>query len=104
MREMGVHRDFKPRVPRPLLMGLAITLTYLFAGRSPTLAAIDAGVRCRSIHPLRSHLVLVRASAAPTGRGEEAVAGPVRLPCQKRPKSLHDRQRRGFLEIPEIRD
>jgi hypothetical protein len=82
MREMGVGRDFKPRVPRPLLFGLAITLNfvaalvfvgfvgpkpslsaalgtgaavglawvgpsmliaYLFAGRTVTLAAIDAG-------------------------------------------------------------
>jgi uncharacterized protein DUF1761 len=82
MREMGVDRDFKPRVARPVLFGLAITLNfvatvvfgafvgprpgfraalgtgtaiglawvtpsmliaYLFAGRSLTLAAIDAG-------------------------------------------------------------
>jgi hypothetical protein len=82
MREMGVGRDFKPRIARPVLFGLAITLNfvaavvfaafvgptpnlpaalgtsaaiglawvapsmlivYLFAGRSLTLVAIDAG-------------------------------------------------------------
>jgi hypothetical protein len=82
MREMGVGRDFKPRVPRPVLFGLAILLNfvaavvfsafvgpapglcaalgtgaaiglawvapsmliaYLFASRSLTLVAIDAG-------------------------------------------------------------
>ena len=82
MREMGVGRDFKPRVARPVLFGMAITLNfvaalvfaafvgpaprlpvalgtgaaiglawvapsmliaYLFAGRSLTLLAIDAG-------------------------------------------------------------
>jgi len=82
MREMGVGHDFKPRIARPVLFGLAITLNfiaavvfgafvwleptfsvaigigvaiglawvapsmliaYLFAGRSLTLAAVDAG-------------------------------------------------------------
>ena len=82
MREMGVGTDFKPRVSRPVLFGLAITfnflsavvfsafvgpapspqlaigagaaaglawvapsmiVVYMFAARSLTLAAIDAG-------------------------------------------------------------
>ena len=31
MREMGVGRDFKPRVARPILFGLAITLDLIAA-------------------------------------------------------------------------
>jgi Protein of unknown function (DUF1761) len=44
MREMGVGRDFKPRVARPVLFGLAMTLNFVaalvfaaFVGRAPTL-------------------------------------------------------------------
>jgi hypothetical protein len=51
MREMGVGRDFKPRLPRPVLFGVAITLNFVaavvfaaFVGPAPSLAgALGAG-------------------------------------------------------------
>jgi len=51
MREMGVGRDFKPRVARPVLFGMAITLNFVaavvfaaFVGPAPSLpAALGTG-------------------------------------------------------------
>ncbi|MEO8803628.1 MAG: DUF1761 domain-containing protein [Rudaea sp.] len=51
MREMGVGRDFKPRVSQPILFGLAIAFNFIsalvfaaFVGPSPSLAlALGAG-------------------------------------------------------------
>lgn len=52
MREMGVGRDFKPNLPRPLLFGLAILFNFIaaavfgaFVGPNPSLGlAIGAGL------------------------------------------------------------
>jgi hypothetical protein len=51
MREMGVGRDFKPRIARPVLFGMAITLNFVaavvfaaFIGPAPGLrTALGAG-------------------------------------------------------------
>ncbi len=51
MREMGVGRDFKPRVARPILFGVAITLNFVaavvfaaFVGPAPSLRlALETG-------------------------------------------------------------
>src|SRR5271169_507309 len=52
MREMGVGRDFKPRLSRPVLFGLAIAFNFIaaavfaaFVGPAPTLAlSLGAGI------------------------------------------------------------
>ncbi len=62
MREIGVGRDFKPRVPRSALFGMAITLDFLaavvfglFVGAKPSIrTALGTGAAIGlawSLHP-----------------------------------------------------
>lgn len=52
MREMGVGRDFKPKLPRPVLFGFAILSSFVaaavfsaFVGPNPSLGlAVGAGI------------------------------------------------------------